>query len=134
LRSDDREIMAARIEAIVVACGALCVRRLDAYWKPRCISLQIAAPGGLTVTVCLDGEADKLRALHFLHWEMTSDGGNRLSPVFGGVRADQSWKATHVAYSFDAMCEQLELSLRLAVTGEAYQPASKPVRQLAEAL
>ena len=55
LRSGDREIMAARVEAIVAACGALCVRRLDAYGKPRCISLQIAAPGGLMVTVSWTG-------------------------------------------------------------------------------
>jgi hypothetical protein len=133
LRSDDREIMATRVEAIVAASNALCMRRLDHCWKAGGIFLRIAAPGGLTVTLSLDGEAGRLHALHFLHWSMASDGGNALSPVFGGVRADQPWKATHVAYSFDALCEQLALSLRLAATGEAYRPARKPVRQLAEA-
>lgn len=125
--------MAARIEAIVAATGALCVRRPDGFCKPRCISLRIAAPGGLSVTVNLDGDAGRLHALHFLHWNMDSDSGNRLSPVFGGVRADQSCKATHVAYSFDALSEQLELSLQLAATGKAYQPVRKPVPQFAEA-
>jgi hypothetical protein len=133
LRSDDRELMASRVEAIVAASGALCVDRLDDRWKPRCISLRIAAPGGLTVTLRLDGDAGRLHALHFLHWDMAGDGGNRLSPVFGGVRADQPCKATHVAYSFDALCEQLELSLRLAATGDAYQPAQSPMGQLAQA-
>jgi hypothetical protein len=125
--------MATRVEAIVAATGALCVRRLDHFGKPQCISLQIAAPGGLTVTLSLDGNAGRLHALHFLHWAMPSDGGKRLSPVFGGVRADQSWKATHVAYSFHALCEQLELSLGLAATGKAYQPVRERVRQCAEA-
>jgi hypothetical protein len=134
LQSDDREIMAKRVEAIVAASGALSMRRMDDSWKPRCISLQIAAPGGLTARLSLDGEAGRLHALHFLHWDMESDSRNRLSPVFGGVNAHHFCKATHVAYSFDALCEQLELSLRLAATGEAYQRARKPVRQFAEAL
>jgi hypothetical protein len=134
LRSDDREIMARQVEAIVAANQALCVRRLDDAWKPRCISLRIAAARGLTVTLRLDGEAGRLHALHFLHWNMESDGRHRLSPVFGGVNPNHFWKATHVAYSFDALCEQLELSLQLAASGRAYQPARSQARQLADAL
>jgi hypothetical protein len=133
LRREDRDIMARRVEAIVAATGALCVRRQDHAGKPRCTSVEIAAPGGLTVDLILDGDAGGLHELHFLQWKMKSDSRNKLAPVFGGVNASQFCKATQVAYSFEALCEQLELCLRLAATGEAYQPVRKATPPLAQA-
>jgi hypothetical protein len=133
LRSDHREILANRIEAIVAAMGAHCVRTPDDSRTPGCITLRIAAPGGLTANLSLSGEAGRPNALHFLHWSIGSDSFNRLRPGFGGVNAYHFCKATHLAYSFEALCEQLELSLRLAATGEAYQHRRRRARELAEA-
>ncbi|HEY8357672.1 MAG TPA: hypothetical protein VIL30_09445 [Ramlibacter sp.] len=125
--------MARRVEAIVAAMGALCVRKLDALRMPACIALRITAPGGLTAGLCLNGDAGRLHALHFVHWSIEGPSRNRLRPGFGGVDAYRFCKATHVAYSFEAMCAQLELSLRLAATGEAYQLVGHAARQTAEA-
>lgn len=132
VRSDAREVMARRVESIAAGAEALCVRTSDDLGAPGSIRLRISAPGGLTVHLAIAGEDGNRQALHFLHWKMESDSCSRLHPRFGGVNTHHFRDATHVAYSFEALCEQLSLSLQLAAGGEAFEVTRTPVQQRAE--
>lgn len=130
-RKADREKMATHVTALALACGSTCVRRSDPEsWKPRAVMLDIAAPGGLIVTVSFDGDSGQ-PTTHFLHWTVDRASQNKLRPSFGAVNPHHFCKATGVANSFEAFCDQLQRGLELAATGEAYQVVTRPAAAVA---
>jgi hypothetical protein len=115
-RAADRTTMANALETMAVELGAT-VERSE---HEREISLRISAPGGLCVSVDLDG-ASCQPDVHVIPWHMGLDSDKRLARSFGDVNPYHFRKATHVARGWVALKEEIERGLRAAVDGSAYQ-------------
>lgn len=99
------------------------------YPGPRCIKVDIEAPGGLCVSVEFDGHSVQPDT-HVLSWHMALGSEAKLDPqTFGGsVNPHHFRKATYVAEGFRDLMFKLEAGLALCQDGSAYQ---SPVAQAA---
>lgn len=122
-RAADRRKMAEAVSALALQYDCK-VERTEGgtYPGPRCIKLGIEAPGGLCVTVELDGNSVQ-PDVHVLSWHMALGVDARLEPqVFGGnVNPHHFRKATYVAEGFRDLMFKLESGLALCQDGSAYQ-------------
>jgi hypothetical protein len=128
-RAADRNKMALLLEELIARCGATSTREdFEGAEAPHPIWLNVVAPGGLQVTVELDGTIPQ-PDMHLLAWNMAYASTNRLNgSTFGGdVNPFHSRKATYVAYGFEDLCKQLEQGLLMAKDGSAYLPEVEPL-------
>ncbi|MBC8740467.1 hypothetical protein F6X40_27915 [Paraburkholderia sp. UCT31] len=119
----DRKQMAKRLEQLIVECGATFTREEGGdYPGPRAIHLRVAAARGLQITVELDGGSVQ-PDVHVMPWHMHYESEAKLDgKTFGEVNPYHHRKATHVAYGFEGLCENLKRGLQLAASGEAFLP------------
>lgn len=129
-RKADRLKMADEIESIVRECGATCVRSDPAPLSPRGIWLEIEGAGGLCVTVDLDGESVQ-PDIHVVAWHVSGDSDSCLAASFGDVNPHHFRKATHVAYGFEALRQEVRRGLMAARDGSAFD-AERQARHIAE--
>jgi hypothetical protein len=127
-RLADRIKMAKILEELIVRCGATSTREdFEGAVKPHPIWLKVEAPGGLIVTVELDGTMPE-PDMHLLAWNIAYGSKAKLNnSTFGGdVNPCHFQKATYIAYGFEELCEQLEKGLLMAKDGSAYLPEVAP--------
>lgn len=125
-RQPDRLKMALALTALAESLGCTVERKEGgSYPGPRCIQLALQAPGGLCVTVSLDGDSWQPDT-YVLSWHMALDSKNKLAPYpFGGsVNPHHFCKATNVAHGYESLQEQLQRGLVMARDGSAYQALS----------
>lgn len=117
-RYPDRVKMAELLEEIARKHGATTERHIN-VWSDRCISVCIKAPGGLRVSVDLDG-ASTQPDVHVIPWNIALTSDATLEPSFGSVNPHHFQKATHVAYGWEALAAEIERGLVAAADGSAY--------------
>ena len=122
-RKADRERMAQLLQALAESHGASVERRPHDGRCPREITLCIAAPGGLSVVLDVDGNSCQ-PDVHVIPWHvrpsMPGPVPVRLTPNFGDVNPHHGQKATHVAYGFEALYWEIHRGLKAAADGTAY--------------
>lgn len=121
-RKADRLKMASAVQGVAERFGcAIDKREGGLYPGPRCMQLHLTGPGGLCVTVSLDGDT-ALGDSFLLSWHMALDSRNELDNASfgGGVNPHHRRKATHLAQGFDDLLARLERGFSLAASGEAY--------------
>lgn len=129
----DRRLMAERIKAIVLSCGASFEEELAGA---REISLRVRTTRGLCIIVDFDGQNPQPN-VYVMSWFMDYSSTDKLSPdAFGGqVNPSHHRKATQVAYGFDRLCALLKRGLNQAANGRVFQDKEgAPFRQLDEPL
>ena len=125
-RQKDRLEMAGIIKDIALETGTqVRLRDDDPCQGGRSIRLDLKAPGGLEVSIVLDGESRR-GDTHVLSWHMALDSPERLDSSFGGVNPFHRCKATHTANGFDSLRELLLDCLQKCKTGAAYQAIRMP--------
>lgn len=120
-RKADRAAMAAIITEQATTAGAVVERLEPAPLSPRGVWLHIQAPGGLRVTVDLDGDSCQ-PDVHVLAWNLSLDSGRKMSPAFWyAVNRFHFGKCTEVREGFEPMLARVVEGVRAAVDGRAYQ-------------
>lgn len=115
-RKADREAMAAQMIVLATSHGCT-VERTD---SPPCIMLRIEAPGGLCVSIDVDGKSCQ-PDVHVIPWHMHYESDAKLARSFGDVNPHHQRKATHVRLGFDALHAELERGFKAAADGTAYE-------------
>lgn len=118
-RAADREAMAKQLQLLIGECGATYEREA----AQRAIFLHISAPGGLCLTMDLDGDSPQPN-VYLLSWHMSHTSERRLNDAtFGGnVNPHHRRKATYLAHGFEDLKVQLSRGLKMAADGSAYLP------------
>ncbi len=121
-RKADRLKMAIAVEGVAERFGCTIEKREGGlYPGPRCMQLSLQGPGGLCVTVSLDGDTT-LKDSFLLSWHMALDSRNELDAATfgGGVNPHHRRKATHLAQGFEDLLARLARGFELAASGKAY--------------
>ncbi len=121
-RKADRLKMAVAVEGVAERFGCTVDKREGGlYPGPRCMQLSLQGPGGLCVTVSLDGDTS-LKDCFLLSWHMALDSRNELDAATfgGGVNPHHRRKATHLAQGFEDLLARLERCFSLAASGRAF--------------
>lgn len=118
----DRAIMAERLIALAVECGAKAEIE-DWYPRvhPRGVLVRIVGPRGLEVGIDFDGESSQPDTI-CLPWCISVDSNARLANTFGDVNQFHHRKCTAFAEGFDDLLRQVRRGLELANNGAAFCP------------
>lgn len=124
-RAKDREKMAEILAEKVRAAGG--TAKVEKCWyKKHCIQVHIACPGGAILTV--DFEGGSVQPDTFVNtWNISRDSDSVFSDAWGANGAGPPWyhKVCRVSYGFESLCQQIELDVRLCVSGLAYSEERK---------
>lgn len=115
-RKADRLEMVRRLTQAALDAGAHTESRVmdREHW------LTISAPGGLRVTITLDG-ASSQPDVHVIPWHMDTNSARKLSrDVFRDVNPYHGRKCTEVRHGFEPLLERVVECVRAAVEGRAY--------------
>lgn len=138
-RKADRAEMAKRTQELVhrLGCTSTCKHGTEGgYPAMHCIQVRVEAPRGLCVMLEFDKNSWQ-PDVHVMSWHIPSmTSKSTLNPAAFGhasVNPYHFQKATSVAYGFDAMYEELERVLSLAVSGEAFREPAEQAQAVAVA-
>lgn len=127
-RKADRAIMAERVRALAVECGAKA--EIKSTHDPREIRVTIEAARGLLLSVDLDG-ASPIGESHVLSWHTNLETDARLSDRFGDVNPCHYRKSTDIADDFESMLSILKRRLEQCADGSAFD-ADREARMIAK--
>lgn len=116
-RHADRCQMAAELTALAELLGATVETTSE---HARHIRLDITAKHGLLTSVELDGQSWQ-PDIHVIPWHLAHTCQEKLSPAFGQVNPYHFRKATHVAYGWAQLLQDIERGLSSAADRSAFQ-------------
>lgn len=126
-RAADRKCMADTLQKLVLSLGGNVERT---QITPRCEMLDITGAQGLSAYIDFDGDSSQ-PDVHVIGWCVRHPSDAKLAPSFGDVNPHHHRKATHVAYGFEALRQEIERGLTAAKDGSAFQKPAEAAQEAA---